>query len=492
MAYAVLLVRLQKLNRRNTTMRTHPEGSLSALHFALTVALFGFVPPASGQSNSLVAAWGKNTAYAMFGPQWLANPRAISAGPDGNAVVTSQGGVVAWAQTSPHGQNLYLPGVSNAITVAGGVASGLALLKDGTLAAWGPTDLPASGLSNVVAIALGGSHRLALKADGTVVAWGSNTYGQTNVPAGLSNVTAIAAGNAHSLALRADGSVVAWGANSFGQGSVPAGVGQMKAIAAGGAHNLAVDVTGRVTAWGNNSFGQASVPPDLSNVIAVAAGLGHSMALKTDGTVVAWGNNSLGQTAVPSGLSRVVALSVYGSANLALVSGDIPPFISYQPVGGPVPLGTNFSFLCLAQGSSPLKYQWQHNGTNIPSAGTAIMLSNLQASQLGLYTVSVSNAFGTIQSADAFLTVTDDVPLFVRPTGGAESGPGSIATFQVLTTNNTGNGFSPAQLASYQLQVSTNLQDWMTLPNALVWTNGSLWVQDPGATTQRFYRVLQH
>jgi hypothetical protein len=101
----------------------------------------------------------------------------------------------------------------------------LALLSNGTVAAWGDgddgdTNIP-SGLTNVVAIAAGSSHNLALLSNGTVVAWGLNDFGQCNVPAGLSNVMAIAAGEYHSVALKNDGTVVAWGDNTSGQANVP-------------------------------------------------------------------------------------------------------------------------------------------------------------------------------------------------------------------------------------------------------------------------------
>jgi hypothetical protein len=88
--------------------------------------------------------------------------------------------------------------------VAAGLAYGVALKADGTVAVWGSAssvlDIPA-GLSNVVAIASGTDHCLALKADGTVIAWGRNDFSQTVVPEGLTNVVAVSAGDYHSFAL---------------------------------------------------------------------------------------------------------------------------------------------------------------------------------------------------------------------------------------------------------------------------------------------------
>ena len=94
-------------------------------------------------------------------------------------------------------------------------------------------------MSNVIAIAAGAYHSLALVRDGTVVAWGGGTtnlspfvdFGQALVPAGLSNVIAIAAGGFHSLALVNDGSIVAWGNNAYGQTTVPTDLQHAAAIA---------------------------------------------------------------------------------------------------------------------------------------------------------------------------------------------------------------------------------------------------------------------
>jgi hypothetical protein len=59
-------------------------------------------------------------------------------------------------------------------------------------------------LSNVVAVAAGNNHSVALLRDGTIRAWGWNGSGQTDVPPSASNVRAIASGLDHCLALLGD------------------------------------------------------------------------------------------------------------------------------------------------------------------------------------------------------------------------------------------------------------------------------------------------
>jgi len=268
-----------------------------------------------------VAMWGGGAAV----PDGLGNITAIAAGSAHSLALVRDGTVRAWGNNG-NGQATVPAGLTNVVMVAAGRAHSLALRGNGTVAAWGintsgQRTVPA-GLANVVAVAAGWNHNLAVCSNGTVVAWGSNSGGQTNVPAGLSNVVMVAAGSAHSLALCRDGTVVAWGTNSSGQADVPAGLGNVVAIAAGSAHNVALYGNGTVVAWGGNSGGQTNVPPGLTNVVAVAAGDAHSLALCRDGTVVAWGTNSSGQATVPAGLTNVVAVAGGTNYSLVLLAGS--------------------------------------------------------------------------------------------------------------------------------------------------------------------------
>ena len=57
-------------------------------------------------------------------------------------------------------------------------------------------------------------------------------------------------------------------------------------------------------------------------------------------------------------------------------------------------------------GTSPLSYQWSFNRTNILGATNATLtLTNVQMSQAGNYTVLVTNAYGSVLSSNAVLTV---------------------------------------------------------------------------------------
>jgi alpha-tubulin suppressor-like RCC1 family protein len=175
-------------------------------------------------------------------------------------------------------------GLSEVSAISAGGLHSLALLNDGTVMAWGfdgygqlgngkagsegQSDVPVavSGLSEVSAISGGDQHSLALLRDGTVMAWGFNNDGQlgigsplptnSDVPlavSGLSGVTAISGGYIHSLALLSNGTVMAWGGNqsgSLGTGDWRAryapvavsGLSEVSAISAGYVNSLAIGI----------------------------------------------------------------------------------------------------------------------------------------------------------------------------------------------------------------------------------------------------------
>jgi hypothetical protein len=67
-----------------------------------------------------------------------------------------------------------------------------------------------------------------------------------------------------------------------------------------------------------------------------------------------------------------------------------------------------------------LDYQWSLNGTNISAATNApLILTNVQLSMAGNYTVTVSNAYGFTNSSNALLTVT--IPVCDPPPNGLVS-----------------------------------------------------------------------
>lgn len=382
-------------------------------------------------SNGTVMAWGANNS-GQLGTGAFDSQTGEVTGPE--ACVSNSGEGTFPCSTMP----VAVSGLTEVTALAAGTQSSFALLKNGTVMAWGSDEygelgnskatisispVAVGGLSEVTAIAAGGNHVLALLKSGTVMAWGANTSGQlgdgngtgsySDVPVavgGLSEVVSIAAAGENSLAMLKDGTIMAWGANDVGQlgdgtstgpetceggvacSRVPVavnGISEATAIAAGsdpfeGPH-LGVSLTllrdGTVMAWGYNGKGelgdgtetssdvpvavcavgeQAPCAQHLSGVTAIAGGSGHNLALLANGVVVAWGSSYLGelgdgyQDVTPGhgivgrdapvtvdGLSKATAISAGGRFSFALGTlAEIPIVTGLDPASGPVTGGT--------------------------------------------------------------------------------------------------------------------------------------------------------
>jgi lysophospholipase L1-like esterase len=102
-------------------------------------------------------------------------------------------------------------------------------------------------------------------------------------------------------------------------------------------------------------------------------------------------------------ITNVAGSVTSGPANLTVL---VPPAISTQPQSCTNVVGTTAMFGVAASGTTPLSYQWQFNGANVPGAtGTSLTLNSVQAGDAGNYTVVVTNSGGAITSAVATLTI---------------------------------------------------------------------------------------
>ncbi|HEX2675375.1 MAG TPA: hypothetical protein VHM19_02015 [Polyangiales bacterium] len=266
-----------------------------------------------------------------------------------------------WTPTRVLGLAGYGTTLPAATQVAASEYASLALLSDGTVAAWGMGDqgqlgdgqtyasgngipVHVSSLTHVTAVAAGGDFGLALKDDGTVWAWGAGDQGQlgTGGTSGsstpvqvqtssgvLGKVVAIAAGTFHALALTSDGDVVAWGDNASGQcgtsgadllvATPVAGLSNVEALSARNNHSLALDTAGKVYQWGaqEKKLGGGitwtnittptlvTFPAGASTTItAIRAGYHHFLARADDGTLYSWGLDYYGELFGTAGVDR--------------------------------------------------------------------------------------------------------------------------------------------------------------------------------------------
>lgn len=87
---------------------------------------------------------------------------------------------------------------------------------------------------------------------------------------------------------------------------------------------------------------------------------------------------------------------------VSFTPGTTTPFIMSQPPGQSQVQGLNASISVGVLGTPPFSYQWQFNGTNIPGATNfTLIVTNVQAANLGNYGVVVTNIAGSIISSNA-------------------------------------------------------------------------------------------
>jgi alpha-tubulin suppressor-like RCC1 family protein len=357
---------------------------------------------------------------------------------------------------------------SNAVAIAAGGGHSLFIKSDGTLWAMGANNYGQLGdgmtnnqtapelvASHVIAIAAGGRHSLFIKSDGTLWAMGANNYGQlgagtTNdqTPPVLvaGNVVAVAARLDHSLFIKSDGTLWAMGDNfsgELGDGTTQAKstpvlvANHVAAIAAGGVHSLFIKSDGTLWAMGNNYCGQLgdgtapqyhSTPVLVaSQVAAITAGYGHSLFIKSDGTLWSMGRNDMGQLGDGTLTEKHVPVSVANdtaarTANITK-AGDyfslaimnpppLPASIVQQPTSQTAKAGQLVIFGVTAAGTMPLGYQWYKGGATLADSGNVwgstnatLNLSNVRLADAGNYSVVITNAYGSVTSSVASLTV---------------------------------------------------------------------------------------
>ncbi len=100
--------------------------------------------------------------------------------------------------------------------------------------------------------------------------------------------------------------------------------------------------------------------------------------------------------------------------------GDGAPVITTQPQNQARVVSQTATFSVVASGTPLPLYQWRFNGTNISGATNASYLrTNVQLSDAGSYSVSLTNTLGGIVSSNAIMTVTTNFVFTLNATAGA-------------------------------------------------------------------------
>jgi pectate lyase len=156
------------------------------------------------------------------------------------------------------------------------------------------------------------------------------------------------------------------------------------------------------------------------------------------------------------------------------------PFIVAQPQNVTVATGQSASFTVFAGGSATLSYQWYFNtNTSVVNATNATLtLASVQSTNVGVYSVVVTNATGSVASTNVSLNLTFTTPAMPQVSSLVYTN----GTFSLTVNGDAGY--------NYIIQTSTNLTVWTSIFTNPMPTLPFTW-SDTGAGnySQQFYRI---
>lgn len=231
-----------------------------------------------------------------------------------------------------------------------------------------------------------------------------------------------------------------------------------------GPRGLAVDSLGRLFIADANHRRIRMV--DTNGVISTYAGTGTT-GFSGDG-----GPAAAAEFGFPSGVQVDSSGNVYvtdqSNHRIRRISAPPvgnPPGIVAQPQPISQPTGSTVAFVVTANGSLPLAYQWFFTNGPVPLAnGPTLAFPAAQPTNSGSYFVVITNAFGSITSSPALLTITNSTAppaLTLQP----QNQSGIVSNTVAFTASATG-----ALPLSYQWFFNSNLlggatSPTLTLPN---------------------------
>ena len=374
-----------------------PQPETSTINFQVnqTIATMAVVPVSEFSQVKIYNASGTRTdvlvdvvGYAMIDAPTSGTVVGLVDGPwqqfpegDGRRFVPQQiagmSSVASVGMTDRFRPTTYFVGTNGAVQSWGYGRNGE--LGNGT-AVSSAVPVNVSGLTGAVAVAGGGEMAIALKGDGTVWAWGSSDVGQLGsglqgdgarslVPvqvSGLTQVKSIAATGSNGFALRSDGTVWTWGSQfllgseTTADAAIPQQIPNLTnvvGIAARWTTAYAVRSDGTVWAWGSGAAGQlgtasllSATPVQVSGITgatAVAASVQTAYALLADGTVRAWGTGESGALGIgpwkkpgtDEAISTAVPVEVSGLRNVTNLATSFQNCVCHPPGRDPVGLG---------------------------------------------------------------------------------------------------------------------------------------------------------
>lgn len=236
------------------------------------------------------------------------------------------------------------------------------------------------------------------------------------------------------------------------------------------------DASGAVVAvnddWGTVVTPSSPASAVMTSVMSTAGAFAYTGTSSQDAALlvdVPAGN----YTAVIKGVNDTTGVALAEVYDVGALSvGPTTPWFTVEPASTSVAVGTSVTLRSVASGSGTLSYQWNKAGTAINGAtANTYTIASPTTSDAGVYTVTATNAGGSVTSSAATLTVTSTTT--ASNTAAVVAAANAFAA--TLTTS---------QQSSFQLAWSlTTARHWSNLPAASVSRNGVAW--SALSTTQR-------
>jgi alpha-tubulin suppressor-like RCC1 family protein len=153
------------------------------------------------------------------------------------------------------------------------------------------------------------------------------------------------------------------------------------------------------------SFSVTAISPDALRYQWLFNGTNIIGANDSTYTVLNVQSNNAGVYSVV--VSNTVTSVYLSSSNAVLAVSYTAPLISAQPTNVAVVQGATAMFSVEATGYFPIGFQWQFQGTNISGATNSVLeLVNANPDQIGTYSVTVTNIYGSVTSSAVTLSVS--------------------------------------------------------------------------------------
>lgn len=119
----------------------------------------------------------------------------------------------------------------------------------------------------------------------------------------------------------------------------------------------------------------------------------------------------------------------------------VAPAITVQPVGGTIARGQTAGFNVTATGTA-LTYQWSKDGVAIAGAtSSSLVLSGVQASGAGSYTVTVNNSLNLPVTSSPAVLLVNSAPIIVTQPQSQTALAGGTVSFSVVATGTPAPGY---------------------------------------------------